>query len=170
MAAKKLGMAEVPCVRADDLSETQIKALRLADNKTNESEWDFSALEHELDELSVDFDMSDFGFDAFQVEEEPQEAQEDDFDVDAPVEAKAKLGDIYQLGRHRLMCGSSTDEDNIAELMDGEHAAMLFTSPPYSDMRDYEGGKDLSVENLAQFAQCIPSMPMMYSLIYVSSF
>lgn len=154
MAAKKLGMDEVPCVRADDLSEAQIKALRLADNKTNESEWDFSALEHELDELSVDFDMSDFGFDAFQVEEEPQEAQEDDFDVDAPVEAKAKLGDIYQLGRHRLMCGSSTDEDNIAELMDGEHAAMLFTSPPYSDMRDYEGGKDLSVENLAQFISC----------------
>ena len=154
MAAKKLGMEEVPCVRADDLSETQIKALRLADNKTNESEWDFDALEHELDELSVDFDMSDFGFDAFQVEEEPQEAQEDDFDVDAPVEAKAKLGDIYQLGRHRLMCGSSTDEDNIAELMDGEHAAMLFTSPPYSDMRDYEGGKDLSVENLAQFISC----------------
>lgn len=151
MAAKKLGMDKVPCIRADDLSEAQIKALRLVDNKTNESEWDFDALEQELDELSIDFDMSDFGFDAFQVEDEPQEAQEDDFDVDAPVEAKAKLGDIYQLGRHRLMCGSSTDEDNIAKLMDVESAAMLFTSPPYSDMREYEGGKDLSVENLAQF-------------------
>lgn len=151
LAAQKLGMDEVPCVRADDLSEAQIKALRLADNKTNESEWDFDALNVELEDLSLDFDMSDFGFDLDAEDDAPQEVEEDDFDVDAPVEPRAKLGDIYQLGRHRLMCGSSTDEDNIAELMDGERAAMLFTSPPYSDMREYEGGKDLSVENLAQF-------------------
>lgn len=64
MAAKKLGMNEVPCVRADDLSEAQIKALRLADNKTNESEWDFSELETELAELEQDFDMTDFGFES----------------------------------------------------------------------------------------------------------
>lgn len=131
-AALKLGLEKVPVVRADDLTEAQIKALRLADNKTNESEWDFTALEQELDELSVDFDMSDFGFDAFQVEEEPQEAQEDDFDVDAPVEAKAKLGDIYQLGRHRLMCGDSTDSNDVGKLMDGAKADMVFTDPPYN--------------------------------------
>ena len=63
MAAKKLGMAEVPALYADDLTEAQINALRLADNKTNESEWDFSILDTELDDLSLDFDMSDFGFD-----------------------------------------------------------------------------------------------------------
>ena len=63
----------------------------------------------------------------------------------------AKLGDIWQLGRHRLMCGDSTDGNDIAQLMNGEKAKMLFTSPPYSDMREYEGGKDLSVSNLAQF-------------------
>lgn len=62
LAAKRLGLKEVPVVRVDDLSEAQIKALRLADNKTNESEWDFASLEAELDELSVDFDMSEFGF------------------------------------------------------------------------------------------------------------
>lgn len=66
MAAEKLGLEAVPCVRADDLSEAQIKALRLADNKTNESGWDFGALELELDGLSAEFDMADFGFDDIQ--------------------------------------------------------------------------------------------------------
>ena len=153
MAAKKLGMAEVPCVRADDLSETQIKALRLADNKTNESEWDFSALEHELDELSVDFDMSDFGFDAFQVMDEPQEVQEDDYDVDAPVEPTAKLGDIYKLGQHRLMCGDSTSKDDMDALMDGERPLFVFTDPPYGVsigdknalLKEHQGGKSNAI-------------------------
>lgn len=62
LAAKKLGLETVPVVRADDLTEAQVKALRLADNKTNESGWDFTALEADLDELALDFDMSDFGF------------------------------------------------------------------------------------------------------------
>lgn len=62
LAAKKLGLETVPVVRADDLTEAQVKALRLADNKTNESGWDFTALEAELDELSAEFDMSEFGF------------------------------------------------------------------------------------------------------------
>ena len=66
MAARKLGLESVPVVRADDLTDEQIKALRLADNKTNESEWDFAALEAELAELALDFDMSDFGFDDIQ--------------------------------------------------------------------------------------------------------
>lgn len=152
LAAKKLGLDAVPVVRADDLTKAQIKALRLADNKTNESEWDFGLLDAELVDLALDFDMSDFGFDDIPVGvSDTTTAAEDDFDPDGPVEAKAKLGDIYKLGRHRLMCGSSTDEDNVAALMDGERATMLFTSPPYSDMREYEGGKDLSVDNLACF-------------------
>ena len=152
LAAKKLGLETVPVVRADDLSEAQIKALRLADNKTNESEWDFSALESELDDLADEFDMTDFGFDeSGETDETPQEAQEDDFDVDAPVEAKAKLGDIYQMGQHRLICGDSTDVAVIDRLMDGVKADMLFTSPPYSDMREYNGGKDLSVSNISKF-------------------
>ena len=151
MAAKKLGMAEVPCVRADDLSEAQIKALRLADNKTNESEWDFDALEHELDELSVDFDMSDFGFDAFQVEEEPQEAQEDDYDVDAPVEPTAKLGDIYKLGQHRLMCGDSTSKDDMDALMDGERPLFVFTDPPYGVSI---GDKNLTLNSVQKAGRC----------------
>lgn len=136
LAAEKLGLDTVPVVRADDLSEAQIKALRLADNKTNESGWDFTTLEAELDELSAEFDMADFGFDeAGETDETPQEAQEDDFDVDAPVEAKAKLGDIYQLGRHRLMCGDATSIGNIDKLMDGNIADIAITSPPYGESK-----------------------------------
>lgn len=147
LAAKKLGLDAVPVVRADDLTEAQIKALRLADNKTNESEWDFLSLEAELAELELDFDMSDFGFEDIEAVTETGTATEDDYDVDAPVEARAKLGDIYQLGRHRLMCGDSTDADAWALLMDGERADISITSPPYGEsnsakLRDhYERGK-----------------------------
>ena len=85
LAAKRLGLAKVPCTMADDLTEEQIKALRLADNKTNESEWDFSLLESELEDLKTDFDMSDFGFIDKAPEVEPlmgqgaTEYSEDDF-------------------------------------------------------------------------------------------
>ena len=151
-AAKKLNLIEVPCIVADDLNEEQIKAFRLADNKVAEkAEWDFDLLSGELDEL-FDFDMTVFGFED-EKEEEPIEVEDDDFEAELPEEPKAKLGDIYQLGRHRLMCGSSTDFDNVATLMNGKKARMLFTSPPYSDMREYEGGKDLSVANIAMFIQ-----------------
>ncbi len=152
-AAKKLGLSEVPCIVADDLNDEQIKAFRLADNKVSEkAEWDFELLSEELDDL-FDFDMSVFGFEDDEEEEEPTEIVEDDFDADADIaaEPKAKLGDIYQLGNHRLMCGSSTNIEDIEKLMDGNTAKMLFTSPPYSDMREYEGGKDLSVDNIALF-------------------
>ena len=133
LAANELGLETVPVVRADDLTEAQIKALRLADNKTNESEWDFTELEQELAELELEFDMTDFGFDDIQTEstEDEQTAEEDDFDVYAPVEPKTKLGDIYQLGRHRLMCGDSTDINAVDRLMDGAKADMILSDPPY---------------------------------------
>ena len=155
-AAKSLGLETVPCIIADDLTKEQVKAFRLADNKTGEfAEWDFAKLEEELAELQdMDFDMSAFGFDDLKIDE-PIEVVEDEVpEVDEETEPKTKLGDIWQLGRHRLMCGSSTETSNVATLMAGMKAKMLFTSPPHSDMREYEGGKDLSVENIARF---IPS-------------
>lgn len=150
-AAKKLKLETVPCIVADDLNEEQIKAFRLADNKVAEkAEWDFDLLSSELDEL-LDFDMSVFGFEDDAEEEVPQEVEEDDYEAELPTEPKAKLGDIYQLGNHRLMCGSSTNIEDVEKLMNGETARMLFTSPPYSDMREYEGGKNLDVDNIALF-------------------
>lgn len=127
LAAKKLGLETVPVVKADDLTEEQVKALRLADNKTNESEWDLELLDAELAEI-FDFDMSEFGFDMEQ--EEPPEVEE--VDVPEEVEARCKLGQIWRLGDHRLICGDSTDPQVIARLMAGETAALYLTDPPYN--------------------------------------
>ena len=128
LAAKKLGLDTVPCVRADDLTDEQIKALRLADNKTNESEWDFDLLDGELDDIS-DIDMEQFGFD-ISFDDEPQDVVEDE--VPEEVETRCKLGDIWQLGTHRLICGDSTDIAVIDRLMDGVKADISITSPPYN--------------------------------------
>lgn len=128
-AAKKLGLAVVPCVVADDLTDEQIKAYRLADNKVGEdSEWDMDLLHGELADI-IDIDMTDFGFDL--MEEEPEEVVEDEFDAELPEEPKAKFGDIYQLGNHRLMCGDSTSVTDIDKLLNGVHCELYLSDPPY---------------------------------------
>lgn len=129
-AAKKLKMKEVPVIVADDLNEQQVKAYRLADNRVGEiAEWDMVLLDEELDDI-FDFDMSDFGFDG-EIQEEPAEVVEDEFEAELPEEPKAKLGDIYQLGEHRLMCGSSLLKDDVNKLLDGAYCELTFTDPPY---------------------------------------
>ena len=148
-AAKKLKLETVPCVCVDDLTDEQVKALRIVDNKTNESPWDMEFLTDELAE--VDLSAFDFDFGIEDEEEETEIVEDEAPEVDEDAEPIAKLGDIWQLGRHRLMCGSSTDENDVAKLMNGNSAKILFTSPPYSDMREYNGGKDLSVNNIARF-------------------
>ena len=126
LAAKKLNMDSVPCVRADDLTDEQIKALRLADNKTNESEWDFDLLDMELSDIEID--MEQFGFD-LDIDDEPQEVVEDE--VPEEVETRCKLGDKWKLGEHFLICGDSTDPAVVDRLMDGVKAELLLTDPPY---------------------------------------
>ena len=128
-AAKKLGLETVPVVVAEDLNEEQAKAYRLADNKTNElAEWDFDALDIELLDIK-DIDMGRFGFEVAQ-EADDGEIIEDDFTED--VEPRAKTGDIWQLGEHRLICGDSTEQETIEKLMDGNEADLLITDPPYN--------------------------------------
>ena len=135
LAAKKLGMKEVPCVCVDDLTPEQVNALRIVDNKSNESDWDYDLLADELAEL----DLSDFDFDFGIEDEEEDEAEEDNFDVDSatPAEPNAKLGEVYQLGRHRLMCGDSTSITDVEKLCGGVMMDMLLTDPPYNV--NYEG-------------------------------
>lgn len=135
-AAKKLKMSEVPCIIADDLTDEQIKAFRLADNKVAEkAEWDFDLLNTELDDI-IDLDMELFGFEEA-LQDDDKEAVEDEFEVELPAEPKSKLGDIYQLGNNRLMCGDSTVLEDVEKLMGGEQADMLLTDPPYNV--NYEG-------------------------------
>ena len=129
MAAKKLGMETVPVIHLDHLTDEQRRAYALAHNKTAEmSEWDFDLLDEELDGI-FDIDMSDFGFELNLDDDEPQEIVEDE--VPEEVETRCKLGDIWQLGEHRLICGDSTDPAVIDRLMDGVKADCVFTDPPY---------------------------------------
>lgn len=156
-AAKKLKCDTVPVVVADDLTEDQVKAYRLADNKTGElAEWDFSALEEELAELS-DFDMQQFGFDPV-ILSDAHEVVEDDYEVSTPEEPKSKMGDIYQLGRHLLMCGDSTNVESVQELCQGGQVDLLLTDPPYGV--DYTGKtKDaLKIENDASSDESLRDM------------
>ena len=152
-AAKKLGMNTVPCIKADDLTDEQIKAFRLADNKVAEfSQWDEDKLMQELEELE-NVDMSLYGFDELEAEvDELGEIEEDDFSEEVE-EPRAKLGDIYKLGRHKLICGDSTDVNVIDRLMDGVKADMVFTDPPYGMKKENEGvlNDNLNFDDLLDF-------------------
>ncbi len=129
-AAEELGLTEVPCIIADDLTPQQIKAFRLADNKVAEkAEWDFELLDVELEDIEMD--MSGFGFD-LEVEPIELEAVEDNYDFSESVEPRTKPGDVWQLGRHRLMCGDATDINAVKTLVGGVLIDLVITDPPYN--------------------------------------
>jgi site-specific DNA-methyltransferase (adenine-specific) len=131
LAAQELGYKELPVIRLDDLTDEQRKAYTLAHNKlTMNSDFDLDILTAELDDIT-DIDMSDFGFDLDFDNDEPAEVVEDDYDEEPPEEPKAKLGDIYQLGRHRLMCGDSTKAEDIETLIADNKIQLALTDPPY---------------------------------------
>lgn len=129
MALEAEGYEVADVIFLDHLTDEERRAYALAHNQTTMmSDFDLDILEAELD-LLADFDMGDFGFDVAE-ETDPVEVVEDEVPEDAP--ALCKVGDVWQLGRHRLMCGDSTDADSVAKLMDGNRADVCFTSPPYN--------------------------------------
>lgn len=148
LAAKELGLKEVPTIIADDLTTEQINAYRLVDNKTNElAQWDIDMLERELSEIDS-IDMEEFGFDDFP-DLELDKVIEDDFedeelDHEEPI---SQSGEIYQLGSHRLMVGDSTNKEDVRALTDGAQMDLLVTDPPYNV--DYNGGTEdaMTIEN-----------------------
>lgn len=147
-ALQQLGYEEVECIRLDHLSEEERRAYTLAHNKlTMNTGFDMDVLTAELEQLQeMDFDLSLTGFDMDELDslletEEEAEVTEDEYEVELPEEPKAKLGDIYQLGRHRLICGDSTNKDDVAMLMNGEKADMVFTDPPYGMNLDTDYSK-----------------------------
>jgi DNA modification methylase len=129
-AIKDLGMKEIPkswVSMADEWTEDQRREFIIKDNASLGS-WDFDALVEgwnvdDLDEWGVDLDLNKF---------EELEAEEDNFEVELPEDPKTVLGDLYEIGEHRLLCGDSTDSDSVAKLMNGEKAEISFTSPPYN--------------------------------------
>lgn len=144
LAAKELGIDKVPCIRVSDLTEEEVNALRLADNKVAESEWDFDLLDASLAEIG-EIDMSKFGFDLLGDEKEETNVIEDSVPEEA--EGRCKPGDLWQLGNHRLICGDSTDVNVIDRLMDGSKADMVFTDPPYNVAFNGRSGKFDVIEN-----------------------
>ena len=144
LAAKKLGIKQVPVIVADGWTNAQKKAYVIADNQLAlNAGWDMKLLPIELQELQeLNFDLELLGFDPKELNAmlEPDEVEgltDEDAVPEVPEEPKTKLGDIYQLGNHRLMCGDSTSIDAVEKLMDGQKADMVFTDPPYGV--DYEG-------------------------------
>ena len=136
-AAKKLGLTEVPVILADDMSEAQIKAFRLSVNKVAElAEWDIDFLKLELQDLDeLGFDLSLTGFDTDELANllaDPAEGLTDDDAVpEVPAVPVTVEGDVWLLGRHRLMCGDSTSIDAVERLMDGVKPDLIHTDPPY---------------------------------------
>lgn len=147
-AAKQLGLETVPCIIADDLTPKQIKAFRLADNKTAEkAEWEAEFLSDELKEL-LDVDMGAFGFeDVLDDLEEELEAQEDDYEMELPEDPRAKTGQIWQLGKHRLMCGDSTKKTDVLQLVGGCKMDILITDPPYNVSYEGKTKDNLKIQN-----------------------
>ena len=143
LAAKKLGLKKVPVKTVDNLSEEQVKKLRALDNKLNESDWDFDLLAEDIGEL----DFSGFDIDwGIPADVDEKEIIEDEApEVDEEHEPICKLGDIWQLGRHKLICGDSTDKATVERLMDGKKADMVFTDPPYE--LETDGGGILKKAN-----------------------
>lgn len=145
LAAKKLGLSEVPCLIASDLTDEQIAAYRLADNKTNElATWDFEKLRTELESIS-DIDMSQFGFE--ELEASLDDVKDDEFDEKGAISETpySKKGDIFILGNHRLMVGDSTLKDDVAKLCEGRSVDLVLTDPPYNV--DYEGQDGMKIQN-----------------------
>lgn len=148
LAAKKLGLKEVPVKVATGLTPEQVKAYRLADNKTGElTDWDNDLLNDELSDI-LDIDMGDFGFDLdLDNDDENEEAQEDDFDEEPPENPNSKLGQIYQLGRHRLMCGDSTKPEDVKKLVGGVQCDLLLTDPPYNVAYEGKQKSKMTIKN-----------------------
>ena len=149
LGAKKLGMREVPCLIIEDLTEEQKRAYIIADNRLAEDAgWDKELLKIELEDLkNMNFDITLTGFELedFDFSMDETEVIEDEFDETVPEEPTSKKGEIYKLGKHFLMCGDSTDINDVEKLMNGVKADMLLTDPPYNV--DYEGGTGLTIQN-----------------------
>lgn len=154
LAAKEEGIEEVPCVLVDYLTEAQKKAYILADNRfAQDAGWDEELLRIEIESLQgADFDVSLTGFEDEEIADlfagdKDNTAQDDDFDLSAALEKAAfvQRGDIWTVGRHRMMCGDATSHEDVTALMDGRKANLLVTDPPYGV--SFKSSDGLTIQN-----------------------
>ena len=153
LAAKEEGITEVPCVFADHLTEAQKKAYIIADNRmAMDAGWDEELLRVEIEALqAADFDPLLTGFDEKELAdlfgEDEQNVKDDAFDLSAALEKASfvERGDIWTVGRHRLMCGDATSQDDVAALMAGKKANLIVTDPPYGV--SFKSASGLTIQN-----------------------
>ena len=126
-ACKEAGLKEVPIIKASDLTDDQQKEFIVKDN-VGFGEWDWDVLANEWDAVQLE----EWGLEGFPFEDEVLEAEEDDYTEPDNMQVDVVLGDLIEIGEHRLLCGDSTCSDTVAKLMNGEKADMVFTSPPYN--------------------------------------
>ena len=142
-ACKEAGLKEIPIIKASELNEEQQRAFIIKDN-VGFGEWDWDALANEWDAEQLD----EWGLDVPNLEGVELDAVEDDFEADADaIETDIVIGDLFEIGEHRLLCGDSTDSDSVAKLMDGKKADMVFTDPPYNVAFNGRSGKFDVIEN-----------------------
>jgi 16S rRNA G966 N2-methylase RsmD len=142
-ACKEAGLKEIPIIKASELTEQQQKEFIVKDN-VGYGEWDWNDLANNWDANQ----LQDWGLDIPGFDAEVIEAQEDDFAVpDGGIETDIVLGDLFEIGEHRLLCGDSTDSDQVAKLMNGQKADMVFTDPPYGISHSGKGIKGSAKEN-----------------------
>jgi hypothetical protein len=142
-ACKEAGLKEVPIIVADNLTEEQQREFLIKDNVSG-GEWDWELLANEWDSEELEtwgLDIPNFDV------EEALEAEEDDFDTTPPEIPKTVLGDLYEIGEHRLLCGDSTQTDTFSKLMDGEMADMCITDPPYNVAYEGSTKEKLTIQN-----------------------
>ena len=159
LAARKLGLDKVPCIKAENLTEAQKRAYIIADNKLSlNAGWDEELLAVEISDLQAEsFDLSLLGFDEKELDKllspSGEDVTDDDFDVDAELEKPAvtKEGDLWTIGRHRLLCGDSTLQQSFERLMDGRKANLVVTDPPYNVNYEGNAGK-IKNDNMANDA------------------
>ncbi len=154
MAAREEGITEVPCVLVDYLTEAQKKAYIIADNRyAQDAGWDEEMLRAEIEALEgMDFDVALTGFDPDEIsdlfaEKNGTDAEDDDFNLSEALEKASfvERGDVWHVGRHRLMCGDATSAEDVATLMDGKKANLVLTDPPYNVA--FESSDGLSIKN-----------------------
>jgi site-specific DNA-methyltransferase (adenine-specific) len=132
-AIQEIGLKEVPIIKAENLTEQQQREFLIKDN-VGFGEWDWDALANDWNPA----ELNEWGLDVPNMDLTELEAEDDNFEEPENIETDIVLGDLFEIGEHRLLCGDSTDSDSVAKLMDGEKADMVFTDPPYGV--DYEGG------------------------------
>jgi DNA modification methylase len=164
-AAQEVGLKELPIVLADDWTQEQRDEFLIKDN-VGFGEWDWDQLANEWDAGKLD----EWGLDVPNFDGDVLEAEEDDFDTTLPEIPITVLGDLYEIGDHRLLCGDSTDSDQVGKLMNGSKADMIFTDPPYGIGFEYNSHKDTKGDDYLKFCdQWFNNLIIISDFIFIST-